>query len=106
MIVPTRIVGLFSASAITVFPFILVYPGELTPELMAHEGVHYAEQRRWALYGLGIGLLVWFALYLLALPALWNPLRRGTETRAYLAQGFSEERIRQVLRERPYWLWF
>ena len=106
MIVHTNIVGLFGASAITVFPFIFVAPGAETPEILAHEGVHYAEQRRWAIYGLGIGLIVWEILYLLALPALWNPLRRGTETRAYLAQGFSEERIRQVLRERPYWLWF
>ena len=108
-------VGWIGACAVTVFPFCFVdaetkaHIDEKTPDgwaTLAHENVHYAEQRRWAIYGLGVGLIVWFALYLLALPALWNPLRRGTETRAYRAQGVSEAQIQETLRGRPYWLWF
>jgi len=104
MILTTRIPHLFGASAITVWPFILVYPNEATPALLKHENVHYDEQRRWACFA-GVGLLVWWALYLLCLPALWNPLRRGTETRAYKAQGLPDSQIRETLRHRPYFLW-
>ena len=71
-----------------------------------HEAVHYAQQRRWALWGVGVGLLVWFALYLLALPVGWNPWRYRWEREAYRANGFTDEEIAAMMREPPYYLWW
>lgn len=100
-------VHLLGASAVTVWPVILVSPlveDRVLPALLTHEGVHLAQQRRWALYGFGVGLLLWWALYLLALPYGWNPWRRRWEVEAFRAEGISDDEIERVLRGRPYFL--
>lgn len=103
-------VHLLGASAITVWPLILVSPrvvGEVQlANLLHHERVHVEQQRRWALYGLGVGLLLWWALYLLALPVGINPWRQRWETEAYRAGGYPDPVIRSALRRSPYWLWW
>lgn len=109
MIVETKLVRLFHASAITAWPFIFIDPG-LTPTFktgtLAHESVHLAQQRRWAIYGLGIGLLAWHFLYLLCLPVWKNPWRRKWETEAYMqGQKLDKEQIDGILKRRPYYLW-
>jgi hypothetical protein len=105
MIIKAKWVGLFGASAITAWPFVFV-DGEPSESIMVHERVHLAQQRRWAIYGLGVGLLAWHLLYLLALPAGWNPWRKRWETEAYRANGIGEDRIKAILRARPYYLWW
>jgi len=65
------------AAALTAWPFILVRPGmQGDAALLLHESAHLEQQRRWVIYGLGIGLLAWYLLYLFALPVGWNPWRR------------------------------
>lgn len=106
MIVRTRLVKLFGAGGITVFPFVFLHPwaGEKTE---AHERIHYRQQKRWFVFGLGVGLLVWFLLYLLCLPVGWNPLRFRAEMEAYTkGSGFRPTYARAVLHKRPYWLWW
>lgn len=107
MIVRTRAVSFFGAGGITVFPFIFLHPlaGEKTE---AHEKVHYRQQKRWALYGLGVGLIVWFLLYLLVLPVGWNPFRARWEMEAFKeAEGYPEEFVRnRIFPEKPYYLWW
>lgn len=105
-VVQTRVVRWFRASAITAWPVVLVDPASDTPTIRKHEGVHYAQQRRWALWGLGVGLVVWWLLYLVVLPVGWNWWRWRWEREAYLAQGFTAEEIAGVLREPPYYLWW
>jgi hypothetical protein len=109
MITRTNLVRLFFADAITVWPFILVTsrPLGITERevLLTHEKIHLAQQRRWAIYGLGLGLLVWFGLYLLCLPIGWNYWRRKWEREAYRANGLSDEAINTLLRLAPYYLW-
>jgi hypothetical protein len=74
--------------------------------MLEHERVHYEQQRRWALYGLGVGLLAWFLLYLFFLPVWKNPFRDRWEREAYhKAQGYSDEVIDAILVRRPYYLW-
>jgi hypothetical protein len=107
-IIRTRIVDWLGASAVTVWPVVFVSPSitaAALPQVLKHENVHLAQQRRWLVYGLGVGLLAWFALYLLALPVWRNPWRRRWETEAYLAQGFTPVEIDLILRSQPYWLW-
>ena len=98
----------FKASAITIWPFIFinsVFKDE--PSLLVHELVHYKQQQRWAIYGLGIGLIAWFLLYLLALPVGWNPFRKKWETEAYQkGQGYPVEVINNKLKQAPYYLWW
>jgi len=98
-------IRVFGACAITVWPVVLVV-GVPDAATVKHEAVHLAQQRRWAIYGLGVGLLVWHLLYLLALPVGWNPWRRRWETEAYRANGIGEDRIKAILRARPYYLWW
>ena len=92
----------FGVMGLTIFPFVFIKPK--ADWCLVHERVHYEQQRRWALYGLGVGLLVWFALYLFALPAYFNPWRRKWETEAYEAEGYGPAAIRRLLRREPYWL--
>jgi len=111
IIIPTKIVTWFSASAITAFPFVFVDPEvQANPPqyetLKKHEYVHYDQQKRWCLYGLGIGLIIWHLLYLLFLPVGWNPLRQKAETEAFLAQGYDIKTINRILKEAPYYLWW
>lgn len=113
MIVKTKLVRLLKASAITVFPFIFVDPYYLDypalydiEKLLLHESIHIEQQKKWAIYGLGIGLLVWWALYLLALPVGWNSFRKKWETEAYLAEGYSQTTIDTILKRAPYYLWW
>ena len=106
MIVVTSIVSWFHASAITVWPFVFIAPGYVDDEAtLKHEQTHLAQQKRWAVYGLGVGLLVWFVLYLLCLPVWYNPWRRKWETEAYRAgQGYDDATISQILKQPPYYL--
>jgi len=104
IVVETKLVALLGVSAITIFPFVFVRPGHKTPRLMKHEGSHWRDQCNWFLYGLGVGLIVWFLLYLFALPYVWNPLRRHTETKAFLATGLTEAEADARLRKWPYLL--
>jgi hypothetical protein len=108
IVVKTEAVKLLGAGAVTVFPFVLVHPFYAGHEaLMRHERTHWEQQRRWALYGLGVGLLVWWALYCLTLPVGWNPWRYRWEIEAYRAgEGLDEKRVREILRSRPYYLWW
>jgi hypothetical protein len=93
----------------TAYPFIILDPKLLDQmawhdSVLEHEKVHLAQQRRWFIYGLGVGLLVWAALYWLALPVWWNPWRRRWETEAFRKQGLTDSRIREILAKRPYYL--
>ena len=96
------------ALAFTAYPVIFVSREVVSPtrlgNLLLHERVHLGQQRRWALFGLGVGLLAWWVLYLAALPMWWNPLRRSAETEAYRAQGFTDSQINTWLTQAPYWL--
>ena len=106
MIVKTKFVLRFNAAAITVFPFIFVDPDYLNePGILKHEETHLAQQKLWAIYGLGVGLLAWFFVYLLCLPVWYNYFRRKWETEAYQAgQGYTVEQINEILRQPPYYL--
>jgi hypothetical protein len=111
MIVKTKLVGWFGASAITVFPFIFIAPDVTSdPQVYAstlkHENVHIGQQKRWAIYGLGVGLLAWFFCYELLLPVGWNPFRRKWETAAYEAEGYTIDQINVWMKEAPYYLWW
>ena len=93
------------AIAFTMWPWIFIHPMYRTdPILLRHEGVHLAQQRRWAIYGCGAGLLAWFFLYMLALPIWINPWRRKWETEAYIAQGLDKQSIAVLLKGAPYFL--
>ena len=98
------------ASAITIWPCVLVSRdvaswSERTRDLLlVHESVHLAQQRRWFVRGLGVGLLAWWLLYLLCLPIGWNPFRRRAELEAYRAQGVPDSATMILLRLAPYWL--
>jgi len=105
-VVQTSVVRWFRASAITVWPFIFVMSDNLPSWVLKHERVHAEQQRRWALYGLGVGLLVWWALYLIALPVGWNWWRARWEREAYLAVGMPKEAIEHELHKAPYYLWW
>ena len=100
----------FGISAITIYPWIFVsrevadWTEPARHWLLVHQSVHLAQQRRWFVRGLGVGLLVWWALYIFALPIGWNPLRKHAELEAYRAQGLSDESILLLLRLAPYWL--
>lgn len=108
MIVKTKIVLLVGAAAVTVWPFIFVAPGmESNKRLLAHEAVHIRQQRQWAIYGAGVGLLAWLFLYLMVLPVGWNPFRRKWETEAMReADGLYDHQIVKKLAKRPYFLWW
>lgn len=97
---PTHWIG---AAAITVWPIVLVSP-RAGAGVLEHESVHLEQQRRWALYGLGVGLLAWFALYLFILPFGYNPWRRRWEREAFAAQGFTQDQADEMLRRAPYFL--
>ena len=101
-----RFLKWIGAAAMTVYPFIIIDPRYLDNTiLIEHEMVHIEQQKRWFKYGLGIGLLLWFFLYLLVLPVYWNPFRRKWETEAYKkAQKFSNEQIDEILSKAPYYL--
>jgi len=108
MIITSKIVKWFGICGITIYPFIFIAPSIsklVTDDILIHETVHYMQQRRWALYGLGIGLLFWHFLYLFALPFIYNPFRRKWETEAYRVNGWSDEFIKKnILRGYPYYL--
>lgn len=107
ILIETKLVRLARAYAITVFPFIFIDPDTKNKELvLTHELIHYFQQKRWAIYGLGMGLLIWFILYLLVLPVGWNPFRRKWETEAFKAEHFSLDFINQILKKPPYYLWW
>jgi hypothetical protein len=104
-IVETAAVDYVRASAVTVYPFIFVSPNVLgRKEVLTHELVHYEQQKRWTIYGCGIGLLLWFALYLFCLPVCYNPFRRAWETEAFEAEGFTRPFIHEILKGAPYYL--
>lgn len=107
MIVKTKLVRYFSAGAITVYPFIFIDPtlSEDVP-ILKHENVHIEQQKRWAIYGLGVGLLAWFFCYELILPVGWNPFRRKWETEAYAAEGYTLDQINEWMKVAPYYLWW
>ena len=105
-VIKTGAVDRLNASAVTAWPFVFVARDDLPPSVMIHEKVHYAQQRRWALWGLGVGLIIWHLLYLLALPFGWNPWRARWERAAYRANGYTDATISKMLREPPYYLWW
>lgn len=107
-LVRTKAVRWIRASAVTVFPFVFLDPDIIWENpIKGHEGAHYEQQRRWAMYGLGIGLLVWFALYLLVLPVGWNPFREKCEREAFRAGGWYQSwEVDQILKKPPYYLWW
>jgi hypothetical protein len=106
-IIKTKLVRYLNASAITIWPIIFAEPDyEMYPGIIQHETVHYYQGRRWAIYGLGVGLLVWWFLYMLVLPVGWNPFRKKWEKEAYRAEGFSDEQIDEFMRKPPYYLWW
>jgi hypothetical protein len=101
-------VELFNATAMTVWPFVFISPkvgdGPMLRMALVHEDVHYHQQGQWLVYGLGVGLLVWFFLYLFCLPMYWNYWRRKWETEAMEAQGLSAREIAWKLTQPPYYL--
>lgn len=108
VIIETTLVRRLQARAVTVWPLLFVDPDTiLDGVLLRHEGEHAKQQRRWAIYGLGIGLLVWHFLYLLVLPVGWNPFRERWERQAYQAgERYSDQMIDGILLKAPYYLWW
>jgi hypothetical protein len=110
MIIRTRLPRIVRAAAITIWPFVLVVPGISTPKflsLMRHERAHLKQQRRWFIYGFGVGLLLWYLLYLFALPVGFNPWRYKWEADALRAQGYERDgEIRWMLQGPPWYLWW
>jgi len=106
MIIVTNKVLWFKAIAITFYPFIFIAPGYAdTLTVLMHEQIHYNQQRQWAIYGLGVGLIAWYLLYLLCLPVWYNPFRRKWETEAYRkAQKYDDATIKIILTQAPYYL--
>jgi hypothetical protein len=107
--VETKLVSLFKAGAITVWPFIFVHPDLANdPATLKHENIHYNQQKKWAKWGLYLpGLLAWFALYLLVLPVGWNPFRYKWESEAYeKGNGFWLVKIKEMMKKPPYYLWW
>ena len=99
--------------AITIYPWIFItrqmwdgVPDIELSQTIAHESSHLADQRAWFKYAGPLGLLAWFFCYELLLPVYWNPLRRATETKAYMiGQHLSLDYINsQILPNAPYWL--
>ena len=75
MIIKTRLPAVFGAAALTVWPFVFVRPESAADAaLIAHEQVHFKEQRRWL-------VLPWWAAYLLS-----RKFRCAAEVRAYRVQ--------------------
>lgn len=73
--------------------------------VMDHEEVHLEQQRQWFVRGLGVGLLAWFLLYLLVLPAGWNPFRERWEREAYIrGSKIAPDKVAEILRKAPYWI--
>jgi hypothetical protein len=111
MVVRTNKVHWFRAGAITVFPFIFVSDalgtGTAFERILDHENIHYEDQKAWCIWGLGIGLVAWFVLYLLVLPIGWNPFRWHWEAKAMRqADNLPPEEIAWRLRQPPYYLWW
>lgn len=95
------------AFAFTVYPIgVFSRTGRLSGSMLIHEAVHWKHQRQWCLYGLGVGLLLWFLLYLVVLPVGWNPLRAWTERAAFRMQGCPDSVISDILKQPPYYLWW
>jgi hypothetical protein len=108
-VIETNIIRALQAIGLTFYPFIFVAKGldaEQRASLLTHENVHWEQQRTWAKYSLGLGLLAWYALYLLALPVGWNPWRRKWEAAAMKVQGRTDAEILERLKHAPYYLWF
>lgn len=128
MVIRTRIIPP-GAAAFTVWPWIFVHPRYAgRPSLLLHESKHLEQQRRWFFPGLGVGIvaafclwvncfplwlevpivimasLPWYSLYLLALPAGWNPFRARWEREAMRAEGRSDKEITEALKRAPYYL--
>jgi hypothetical protein len=87
-----------------VWPLVILGPRS-GDEALEHELVHIRQQERWLVRGLGVGLPLWFFLYLFALPVGWNPWRRRWEAEAYRRDGRSEAEIERILSGPPYRLW-
>lgn len=106
MVVRVKIPSFIGAAAVTFWPFIIIDKrlNIISESLIRHEMVHLEQQRKWAIYGLGIGLLAWYFIYLFCLPVMFNRFRRKWETEAFKAQGFQEEKIVEILKKKPYYL--
>jgi hypothetical protein len=95
------------AVAFALWPFIFLstrLPAGAEYRVLMHEKKHLEQQRRWAIYGLGVGLIAWYFLYLLCLPVGWNYWRRKWEAEAFIAQGMPQYLIDDVLKKAPYYL--
>ena len=89
-IIRTRIVDWLGASAVTVWPVVFVSPSitaAALPQVLKHENVHLAQQRRWLVYGLGVGLLACVAVSLALTGALPTPAKLASVQPADLAGG-------------------
>lgn len=105
MVVRTHVLHWIGVSGLTVFPFIFLHP-DAPASVVAHEKVHYRQQKKWALYGVGVGWVLWFLLYLLVLPAGWNPFRYRWEIEAFeKGEGYHPHFTHHLLKRKPYWLW-
>lgn len=97
--------NMFWCGAFTCYPWIFVSKDVEPMRLLLHETVHINQQGAWFKKAWVFGLLAWWFLYMLVLPVGWNPWRKQWETEAFLAEGFKPERIKEILKGMPYWLW-
>lgn len=75
MIVKSNLPKLFNASGLTIAPFVFIVPEHIyDAPLIAHEMIHYQEQKRWF-------VLPWWIAYLLS-----RTFRKDAEVRAYKTQ--------------------
>jgi len=99
-------------AALTVHDRVLVswstwrsWTAEEMAALLLHEGKHVEQIARWHARAWWLGDVAWWLVYLFCLPAGWNPCRRRWETEAYVAEGFTADEARDILRGAPHWLW-
>lgn len=100
-------VGWLPVRGFTFCPIVLLHP-DAPDRTVAHEDVHIRQQARWWSWAGPIGVLAWGIIYVLALPVGWNPHRRRTETEAFRdGSGIQDpDRIHEILKHAPYWLWW
>ena len=108
----------FGVTGVTIFPWIFIsrfvhFSGSSPATwnaleyaaVLRHETCHYEQIKKWYDCLWVLGIIAWWACYLLLLPIGWNPWRRKWEREAYAAgQNLTAEETDVVLRNAPYWL--